>query len=95
MEIPVLIEPVPGNGFRAASGEPFAIVAEGTTPEDALDRFKRSLAAKLSNGARVIPVDVPTARHPLSEFAGMFSDSDPVVQEWLEIIRQQRDVYDE
>jgi hypothetical protein len=29
MEIPILIEPIPGAGFRASSGAPFAIVVEG------------------------------------------------------------------
>jgi predicted RNase H-like HicB family nuclease len=95
MQIPVLIEPVSGNGYRASGGEPFAIVVEGATPEDALGRFKEGIAARLRDGARVTAVEVPAASHPLSEFAGIFSDADPIVQEWLEIIRQQRDVYDE
>lgn len=95
MEIPVLIEPVPGVGYRASGGEPFAIVVEGATPEDALARFKDGVAEKLRDGVRVTSVAVPATPHPLSEFAGMYSDADPLVQEWLEIIRQQRDVYDE
>jgi hypothetical protein len=95
MEIPVLIEPIPGIGFRASSGEPFAIVVEGATPEDALSRFKSGVAEKLRDGVRVASVEVPTTHHPLSEFAGIFDESDPIVQEWLEIMRQQRDVYDE
>jgi len=31
MNIPILIEPVPGNGFRSRGGEPFALSAEGET----------------------------------------------------------------
>ncbi len=96
MEIPVLIEPIPGSGYRASGGEPFAIVVVGATPEDALARFKDRIATKLSNGASVASVEVPEAApHPLAEFAGIFSDEDPFVKEWLETIRQQRDVYDE
>ena len=44
MKIAVLIEPVPGNGFRAKGGEPFAMSAEGATcargdrPTQVLDR---------------------------------------------------------
>jgi hypothetical protein len=95
MDIPVLIEPIPGSGYRASGGEPFAIVVEGATPEDALARFKDQMATKLRNGASVASVEVPAARHPLAEFAGIFSDQDPIVHEWLEIIREQRDVYDE
>jgi hypothetical protein len=95
MEIPVLIEPIPGVGFRATGGEPFAIVVEGTTPDDALKRFKKGVAEKLRDGVRVTSVEVPTTPHPLAEFAGVFDEADPIVQEWLEIMRQQRDVYDE
>jgi hypothetical protein len=96
MEIPVLIEPIPGSGYRASGGEPFAIVVEGPTREEALARFKGQIASRLSNGASVASVEVPAAAsHPLAEFAGMFSNDDPLVQEWLEIIRQQRDVYDD
>jgi hypothetical protein len=95
MEIPVLIEPLPGTGFRASSGEPLAIVVEGATREDVLGRFKAIVEEKLRTGPRIVTVKVEAKVHPLSEFAGMFSDSDPAVQEWLEVMRQQRDVYDE
>lgn len=95
MEIPVLVEPVPGAGFRVSGGEPFAIVAEGATEEDALHQFKKSVADRLRDGVRITTVNVPATPHPLTEFAGIFSDSDPIVQEWLEIMREQRDVSDE
>jgi hypothetical protein len=29
--------------------------------------------------------------HPLSQFAGIFDENDPIVQQWLEIIREQRE----
>ena len=41
MRISVLIEPVPGNGFRVERGEPVALEAEGATRDAAL----RKLAA--------------------------------------------------
>ena len=90
MDIPVLIEPVPGSGYRASGGEPFAIVVEGATPEDALARFKDRMATKLRNGASVASVEVPATRHPLAEFAGMYDPADPLVQEWLRIIEENR-----
>ena len=36
MEIPVLVEPLPEGGFRARCGDPFALTAEGATPDAAL-----------------------------------------------------------
>jgi hypothetical protein len=54
------------------------------------------MAEKLRDGVRVASVEVPASpAHPLSEFAGIFDEADPIVQEWLEIMRQQRDAYDE
>src|SRR5438874_195671 len=40
MQISVLIEPVPGNGYRAKGGEPFALSAEGATRGEALARLR-------------------------------------------------------
>jgi predicted RNase H-like HicB family nuclease len=56
MEIPVLIEPVPGNGFRASIAELSAIVADGATAEEALAQFKEHVTAKVRNGARIASV---------------------------------------
>jgi hypothetical protein len=59
MEIPVLIEPIPGSGYRATGGSPFGFVVEGATPEAALDRLKDAITTKLRNGAIVVTIDVP------------------------------------
>ena len=41
MQIPVLVEQVKGNGFRARGTEPFAVSAKGTTREEALAKLRR------------------------------------------------------
>jgi hypothetical protein len=89
MEIPVLIEPIPGSGYRASGGEPFAIVVEGPTREDALARFKDRVASKLRNGASVTSVEVIN-EHPWAKSFGIFDPSDPLVQEWRRIIEENR-----
>jgi hypothetical protein len=89
MEIPVLIEPIPGSGYRATGGEPFAIVVEGATREDALARFRDHVASKLRNGASVESVEVPH-EHPWARSFGIFDPSDPLVQEWRAIIEENR-----
>ena len=81
MEIPILIEPVAGNGFLARGGEPLSISAEGASQEEALAKLKEKLQAKLAQGVIVVPVDVPTKPHPLAAFAGMYKD-DPLLNEW-------------
>jgi hypothetical protein len=88
MDIPVLIEQVPGNGYRARGGEPFALVAEGATPEAALAHFRERVSEKLRDGVRVASIEIQTEAHPWLPFAGMFQESDPLVQEWLGAVRQ-------
>jgi hypothetical protein len=81
MQIPILIEPIAGNGFRARGGEPLALTADGASQEEALTKLKRKLEARLSNGAVVVSLELPSQSHPLAEFAGMFKD-DPLLKEW-------------
>lgn len=89
MQIPVVIEPVARNGFRARGGEPFPFTAEGATPEEALENLSAQLKARLKKGAVVVPLEVSTEPHPLTEFAGMFKD-DPYFEEVLEIMAANR-----
>jgi predicted RNase H-like HicB family nuclease len=81
MEIPILIEPISGNGYRARSGEPLASTADGASQDEALTNLKEKLQARLCNGAVVVPLELPSQEHPLAEFAGMFKD-DPLLKEW-------------
>jgi hypothetical protein len=90
MQIAVLIEPVPGNGFRARGGEPFALAGEGPTPEEALGKLKESLQGQLAAGARIVSLDLPTSGHAWLPFAGMFPADDPLVQEWVRVMTEAR-----
>jgi len=81
MQIPILIEPVAGNGYRARGGEPLALTAEGASQEEALANLKEKLVKQLREGAVVVPLELPVQPHPLAEFAGMFKD-DPLLKEW-------------
>src|SRR5271167_3592381 len=53
MQIPVLIEPVAANGFRARTGEPLLLTAEGATREEALDKLQQLLTNKLKDGTEM------------------------------------------
>ena len=90
MNIPILIEPIPGNGYRATGGEPFAAVGEGATPEEALAKLRESVQRRLEAGARVVALQVSVSDHSWLPFAGMFQEHDPVVQQWLEILQSRR-----
>src|SRR5271156_4986433 len=83
MQIPILIEPVAGNVYRARGGEPLALTAEGASQEEALANLKEKLQARLGKSAVVVPLEIPSQPHPhpLAEFAGMFKD-DPLLKQW-------------
>src|SRR5436309_2885043 len=93
MQIPILIEPMAGNGYRARGGEPLGLTAEGSTREEAMANLKEKLHVKLREGAVVVPLDLPSPAHPLAEFVGMFQD-DPLIEEWkksMKAYRRKRD----
>jgi hypothetical protein len=92
MDIPVLIEPVAGNGYRAKSGGPLALTAEGATRDEALERLSE-LMRRLPPGAEMRAVEIPTP-NPWIEFAGMFKD-DPYFDEWQAAIAENRRKADE
>src|SRR5438128_1445506 len=94
MQIPVLIEPVSGNGYRARGVEPFALTAEGATPDQALSSLRELLKSRLVGGAQIVPLEIPPTEHPLAQFAGMFKD-DPLFEEVLQIMEEQRRQADE
>lgn len=91
MQIPVLIESSPAGGYQARGGEPFSLVVGGATPEDALAQFKDRVAAQLRGGARLASVEIQSVEHPWLPFAGMFSGTDPLVVQWLDTIRLERE----
>src|SRR5437899_1499472 len=94
MKIPVWVEQVAGNGYRARGVEPFPEVGEGVTPAEALEQLKQGLQRRLAGGARLVGLEVPATEHSWLPFAGMFREQDPVIQEWLAVMRQRREAYE-
>ena len=94
MQIPVLIEPVAGNGFRARGCEPFALVAEGATRQEALEKLREQLQQRLQGGAEIVSLQVQDQENPWVKFAGMFQD-DPYFAEVIEIMAEERRRVDE
>jgi hypothetical protein len=95
MEIPVLIEPVAGNGFRAQGGAPLALSAEGGTPDEALAKLRELLCSRLAAGAQIVSLELPQAAHPLAQFAGTLQRDDPLVQAWKESMAEYRQKVEE
>jgi hypothetical protein len=89
VKIPVLIEPIAGNGYRASGGHPLALVAEAPTREEALAKLKEQIQARLRNGAEVVPLETAPTSHPLAKFVGMFKD-DPFINDWKKSMAEYR-----
>jgi len=91
MNIPILIEPVAGNGFRSRGGEPFALSAEGATRAEVLAKLQEQLQSLLSGGAQLLSIEstAPAIANPWVEYAGMFQD-DPYFAEWQQAITANR-----
>jgi hypothetical protein len=89
MRLSVLVEAVPGNGYRAKGGEPFGLSADGATREEALEKLRQLIEGKVSDGAEVVTLDVPIGEHPWLPFAGMFRD-DSLVEEWKHTMAELR-----
>lgn len=90
MEIPVLLQPVAGNGYRA---EALGLSAEGATQDEALTKLRTELAQRTAAGARIVPMVVPDGKPPWAEFAGELRD-DPMLDAWKQAMadyRRQRD----
>jgi hypothetical protein len=75
MEIPVLLEPIENNGYRATSLAPPSAVAEAPTREAALEELREMLCGKLSH-AEVVRLQVPLAgdSHPWATMAGTWKN---------------------
>ena len=95
MKIPVLIEPIANDGFRATGGPPFEVTAQGTTREEALARLREAIDHRMVEGSVLVPLEIDTTEeNPWTAVAGMFRD-EPLFDEWQEAIAEYRRKVDE
>jgi hypothetical protein len=99
MQIPILIEPIEGGGFRARAGEPFADCVEGATAEEATRLIEEHLLHRIRNGGRVavvtLPSGVPSAPSELPFPADELYKTDPSFRAWQGLIAENRRLEDE
>jgi hypothetical protein len=94
MQIPVLLERVGRNGYRARGVEPFAVSARGASREEALKKLRTKIEARVKKGAEIVGLEVGTTAHPWMAFAGIFKD-DPWIDDWKKSIEEYRRQVDE
>lgn len=90
MQIPVLVERIGRNGYRAKGQEPFGVSAKGATREEALAKLRAKIEGRLKkNGVELVGLDVGPSPHPWMEFAGMYKD-DPWIEDWVQSMAEHR-----
>lgn len=87
MEIPVLIQPVPGKGF-VATAPAFGWSAEGATADEALQAIRQKVTAGTA-GVQVAEVQVPSM-NPLMACAGELKDH-PLLEDWRRAVAEYRE----
>jgi predicted RNase H-like HicB family nuclease len=95
MNIPILIQPIAGDGYLAKSGEPLPLRAQGATRDEAMRNLRELIDRQLQNGTEIVSLELPGAENPWLAMAGMYDPNDPVVQEWIEIMAENRRKMDE
>ncbi len=83
MDIPILVEPTPA-GFRAATGAPLDLTAEGPTADAAVAALRALVADRLRAGTQLRTLTLPQLG--LSKLA-----ENPLFDDWLRAVEEYRD----
>lgn len=96
MEVPVVIEPVSGNGYRAtgAGGLSVGLTAEGATAAEAVDRLVEQVRTRVHAGAKLAAVSVAAGAAPWKLDAGYLHD-EPLFEPWCAAMEEYRRKLDE
>jgi hypothetical protein len=95
MQIPVLVEPMENQGFRATGGSGLEFAARGATAEEALGRFRAEIERRIAAGAILVNVEVGAIEeNPWTQCVGSLKD-DPFFDAWQQEIAENRRELDE
>lgn len=96
MSVPVIVEPIAGNGYRAigAGGLSVGLAAEGATAGEAMDRLAELVQSRLAAGATLAELSVGAGAAPWKADAGYLRDN-PQYEAWREAIDEYRRQLDE
>ena len=96
MEVPVIVEPVAGNGYRVtgAGGLSVGLTAEGASVAEAIGRLAEQVRTRVRAGAKLTEVDFAAGAAPWKEDAGYLHD-EPLFEPWREAMDEYRRKLDE
>lgn len=90
MDIPVMLEQVSQNGYRATAMFPGAVTAEAPTRDEAVDKLRTILQSRLSRAELIhVAISVAAEANPWLKIAGTWRNH-PDVDEVEENIRTYR-----
>jgi hypothetical protein len=69
MQVLMLIEPMPGGGFRARVGEPLNLSADGPTESEAASRLVSLVNRELERGAKIATLTIVNGKATLEQGA--------------------------
>ena len=87
--VPILIEPLAEQRYRATGGGPFVDSVEAESPAAAMAKLEVSIKTRLAQGGRIALLDLPVDENPWLEGAGMWRD-DPFFEEWQQAVQDCR-----
>lgn len=90
MDYPILVLPR-AEGFRASTGAPLDLTADGPTPDDAVAALRKLVAAKLAGGGEIRVMTVTNVDMILAT-ARKVGES-PAFEEWVEAVAECRRVH--
>ncbi len=96
MEVPFIIEPVAGNGYRAtgAGGLSVGLSAAGATAAEAIDRLADQVRMRVSSGAKLADLNFAAGTAPWIQDAGYLHD-DPLYEPWRKAMEEYRHQLDD
>jgi hypothetical protein len=96
VEIPVIIEPISGSGYRAtgAGGLSVGLTADGATAAEAIDRLADQVRLRVNAGARLAELNLAGGTAPWNQDTGYLHD-DPLYQPWRAAMEEYRRQLDE
>ena len=94
MKIPVLVQSENGNGFRAEILPSETFFAEGSTAEDAMEKLRGKIQARIDQGAELACLEFAEKENPWLQLIGVYKD-DPYLADYKQAIAEYRRQVDE
>jgi hypothetical protein len=95
MKFEMIVEPIPGIGYRAtgASGLAIGLCAEGLTDREASRKLSQQVTARVAAGARLVEMESLGRGTVLMLGAGSLKE-EPLLEAWKEAMRENRRIHD-